>query len=125
MIAQHNLRYHLASTALRGPITFADLTPEALRDPAIGRVIHKVHLRVDPHNKNDFAPVRVSVTLLNGSTVSYTQEDIPGSAAAPLHTAQLADKAEQCSVAAGIPIEPLLARVTQLGALGNIDAFWS
>lgn len=125
MIAQHNLRYHLASTALRGPITFADLTPEALRDPAIGRVIHKVHLRVDPHNKNDFAPVRVSVTLLNGSTVSYTQEDIPGSAAAPLHTAQLADKAEQCSVAAGIPIEPLLARVKQLGALGNIDAFWS
>ncbi|MBD1586609.1 MmgE/PrpD family protein [Pseudomonas typographi] len=124
MLAQHNLRYHLASTFLRGPITFEHLQPQALHDPDIIALLHKVHLRVDPHNDNDFAPATVSLTLLDGQTLRYTQQDVPGSSHAPLSTVELAIKAEQCSTAAGIGAGALLAKVSAFERLASLEAFW-
>lgn len=123
MLAQHNLRYHLASVFLRGPITFEHLQVPALQDPAIARMVSKVHLRVDPHNDQDFAPATVSVTRRDGHTLRSTQQQVPGSNAAPLAQAELASKAEQCSRAGGIAAGALLARVAVLEHL-PLAEFW-
>ena len=102
MIAQFNLRYHLATALLRGPVTLADLRPQALNDGEIARVLRKVHLRVDPHNNNDFAPVSVSFTLRDGRILDYVQQHLPGGIRQPMTRAELAFKATQCGQVANI-----------------------
>jgi 2-methylcitrate dehydratase PrpD len=114
MLAQFNLRYHLASVLLRGPITFADLRPQALKDAAVARVLRKVHLRVDPNNNNDFAPVAVSFTLRDGRVLDYVQQHPPGSRQQPMTSAALAFKAQQCGDAANIDGVALLDSMAQL-----------
>lgn len=102
MLAQFNLRYHLASVMLRGPITFADLRPPAMKDAAVARVLGKVHLRVDPNNNKDFAPVSVSLTLRDGRVLTHVQQALPGSRQQPMTQAELTFKAAQCGEVANI-----------------------
>lgn len=115
MLAQFNLRYHLASAILRGPITLAHLRPAALADAQVARVMRKVHLRVDPRNKSDFAPVTVSFTLRDGSVLDYVQPHVPGSRQQPMSTSAWALKAEQCGVEGGIDGAALV------GLVGDLD----
>lgn len=114
MLAQFNLRYHLASALLRGPITFADLRPEALKDAAVARVLSKVHLRVDPNNNHDFAPVAVSFTLRDGRVLDYLQQHLPGSRQQPMTHAEFEFKAAQCGYAANIDGVALFRSIMQL-----------
>lgn len=111
MLAQFNLRYHLATAVLRGPVTFAHLQPEALQDADIARVLRKVHLRVDPRNPHDFAPVTVAFTLRDGRVLEALQAHLPGSRQQPMSAAEFAAKAASCGAQAGIDGLALLERL--------------
>lgn len=120
MLAQFNLRYHLASAILRGPTTLAHLRPAALADAQVARVMRKVHLRVDPRNKSDFAPVTVSFTLRDGSMLDYVQEQVPGSRQQPISSAAWALKAKQCGVEGGIDGAALVRLLDGLAAQPSV-----
>ena len=111
MLAQFNLRYHLASVVLRGPMTFEHLRPEALRDVEIARVLRKVHLRVDPRNTQDFAPVTVAFTLRDGRVLQMLQAHLPGSREQPLSAVEFARRATSCGVQGSIDSQALLQRL--------------
>ncbi|MFF7710890.1 MmgE/PrpD family protein [Pseudomonas sp. NPDC007930] len=119
MLAQFNLRYHLASVLLRGPLTFEHLQPAALQAPAIATVLRKVHLRVDPRNSHDFAPATVAITLRDGRVLEATQPVLPGSRGQPMGRAACAAKAAQCGALAGVDGHALWARLAALAEAGD------
>ncbi|MBD1599480.1 MmgE/PrpD family protein [Pseudomonas typographi] len=114
MLGQFNLRYHLASALLRGPMALAHLTSDALMDAEVARVVGKVHLRVDPRNRSDLAPVTLSVTRRDGSTIEYVQQHPPGSRQQPMSATALALKAHQCGLRGGFDGRELLTKVSEL-----------
>ncbi|WP_296262556.1 MULTISPECIES: MmgE/PrpD family protein [unclassified Pseudomonas] len=119
VVAQFNLRYHLASVLLRGPVTLAALSPEAIREEALQALVSRIHLVVDPGNPNELAPTSVSLTLSDGRTLERTCDAMPGSAQAPMTHRQWQEKLGACAAQARPSLPP--ARLTHL--LRALDAF--
>lgn len=128
VIAQFNLRYQLASTLLRGPMSLRDLSPEAVIDPVIGQYMHAIDLQVDLDNPHELAPASVTVQLKDGRLLNHACHDLPGSPAAPLTDQQWQAKARECAVAGGVTDEAfsrLLSKLTCLTELPRLDCVWS
>ncbi|MEQ7918587.1 MmgE/PrpD family protein [Xanthomonas sp. WHRI 1810A] len=119
VVAQFNLRYHLASALLRGPISLTALTPEAVLDDAVLAIVPRVRLIVDPANTHELAPASIAVTLSDGRTLQRTCDVMPGSARAPMPPQQWQDKLNACAAHAKPSLEPS----TLVNLQSAIDAF--
>ncbi|MFF7709051.1 MmgE/PrpD family protein [Pseudomonas sp. NPDC007930] len=123
-IGQRNLRYQLAVTFLRGSFSLADLAPSAVVDTEVAAMVRKVHLRVDPTNTGDYAPVTLSLLLADGSEQRYTQQAPPGSPALPLTLRQKQEKAQQCAEFGAIDLNGLQRKLASLPEQANLQGFW-
>jgi 2-methylcitrate dehydratase PrpD len=117
VVAQFNLRYHLASVLLRGPITLRDLQPSQLVDEQVLAMLPRIRLSVDADNQHELAPASIQLTLSNGQRLDHTCAVLPGSPQLPLSPAQWADKAQECAAVA----QPALAPVTLTRFLPALD----
>lgn len=127
VLGQFNLRYHLASTLVRGPMTLAHLSTEALTDPALMPVIARTQLTIDTQNIHELAPATVVLTLNDGRVFKHTCTALPGSSARPLSAAAWQDKAHACLKAAGQRFtQPSLAQsLATWHAARVIEPLWS
>lgn len=129
VVAQFNLRYHLASVLLRGPISLAALAPAALGDDAVRSLVSRIHLVVDPDNPNELAPASIALTLSDGRTLARTCAVLPGSAQAPMPEQQWQDKLHACAAHAQPALsEPRLADLLRaldvLPTLPGLQSVW-
>ena len=130
VIAQFNLRYHLASVLLRGPIRLEHLEPEALLDPRIQALVAKIHLKVDPDNHNELAPARVCVGLTGGQRHEALCTALPGSPQMPVSAQERLAKARACAafakpVLSDERLARLLTAIDRFEELPTLDALWS
>jgi 2-methylcitrate dehydratase PrpD len=127
VVAQFNLRYHLASTLLRGPLTLEHLHEQALRDPAISDLLPRIQLTVDEHNANELAPATVRLTLLDGRHFEQTCTALPGSASRPLSASAWQDKAQACLQAgeAQVDANQFSKALACFGEAGVIQPVWN
>lgn len=119
VVAQFNLRYHLASVLLRGPITLAALAPDAVRDPVVANLVRRIHLVVNPENQNELAPAEVSLRLRDGRTIDATCHALPGSPQAPLPRLQWQEKLKGCAEYA----HPAVSKGLLRHLLSAVEAF--
>ncbi|MCO8167511.1 MmgE/PrpD family protein [Pseudomonas sp. 21LCFQ02] len=128
VIAQFNLRYQLASTLVRGPMSLPHLSPEAVLDPVIGNCLPVIHLQVDLDNIHELSPASVTVQLKDGRLLNHACNDLPGSPTAPLTHEQWQAKALECAAAGGASDEAfsgVLSRLERLTELPRLDCVWS
>ncbi|KPC48402.1 Uncharacterized protein AC509_0090 [Pseudomonas amygdali pv. morsprunorum] len=128
VIAQFNLRYQLASTLLRGPVSLRDLTPEAVLDPSIHRCLQSIHLQLDLENTQELAPANVAVQLNDGRFLTRDCYELPGSPAAPLTLEQWQEKVRGCTAASGLSdtvLPGVLSKLQRLTELPSLDRIWS
>lgn len=129
VVAQFNLRYHLASVLLRGPVSLAALAPDAVREAAVGAMISRIHFIVDTGNQNELAPASVSLTLSNGQTFQQTCHTMPGSPQTPLEGPQWLAKLSACAAYADPPLieqklHRLLSTLDRLPELASLQLVW-
>lgn len=120
VVAQFNLRYHLASVLSRGPISLRDLQPDRLLDAQIQAMIPRIHLQVDAGNPHELAPAGIKLTLNTGQAYERVCSVLPGSPQSPLLAEEWLGKARECAALAEPGIDQ--ARLSQLlGALERLD----
>jgi 2-methylcitrate dehydratase PrpD len=119
VVAQFNLRYHLALILLRGSITLAALAPDAVRDPAVGDLVRRIHLVVDSENPNELAPASISLRLKDGRSFDATCHALPGSPEAPLSRLQWQEKLKAC----GEYAQPAVSNRVLRHLLSALDGF--
>lgn len=130
VVAQFNLRYHLASVLVRGPLTLRDLQPDALQDKVIQALIPRIVLKVDPDNRHELAPASIQVTLANAHTYEQTCAVLPGSPQSPLRPEQWAAKAWECAMVAEPAIGAarlacLLDALERFDELPTLESLWN
>lgn len=128
--AQFNLRYHLATAFLNGPLTPEHIRPRALADTAVIKLIPLIQLNINPDNHHELSPASVTVVLKDGHRFHETCEYLPGSPDMPLSEQQLQEKARSCAALAFPAIdnqrlEKIIAAINQLPESGNIGNVWS
>ncbi|AVE03804.1 MmgE/PrpD family protein [Pseudomonas palleroniana] len=130
VVAQFNLRYHLASVLLRGPITLRDLQASQLQDDQVLALLPKIRLLIHTDNPHELAPARITVTLSDGRVFDHVCEALPGSPQSPLTAAQWAGKARECADVAGPALAParlpgFLRALDSLPELPTLAEIWS
>ncbi len=130
VVAQFNLRYHLASVLLRGPISLNDLQPDRLLDDQIKAMIPRIHLQIDVENRHELAPASIRVTLKTGQVYEQICRALPGSPESPLSAEQWRAKARACAALAEPSIEQarlarFIASLERLEDLPTIETLWS
>jgi 2-methylcitrate dehydratase PrpD len=120
VVAQFNLRYHLACVLLRGPMTLRDLQPDRLLDARIQTIIPHIRLQIDTDNPHELAPAGIKLVLNTGHAYERVCGVLPGSPQSPLLPEQWLDKTRECAAFAMPVINQ--ARLTQfLAALERLD----
>lgn len=130
VVAQFNLRYHLASVLLRGPVSLRDLRPEQLLDARIQAIIPRIRLQIDVDNHHELAPASITLTLKTGQVFEQVCDALPGAPQAPLTAGQWSAKARECAAIAEPVIDqsrltPLLAMLEQFAEIPTLDTLWS
>ncbi|GAA4322461.1 MmgE/PrpD family protein [Pigmentiphaga soli] len=121
--AQFSVQYSVAAALMRGRFGVADIEPQAVLDPAVGRFARAIGVRVDPAWGNRRAAT-VALRASDGSRRERHVEHIPGSPESPLDDADLAAKALDCLQAGARPLAPaqarkLMERVARLDELAD------
>lgn len=129
VIAQFNLRYHLASAFLRGPVTLEHIQPEALEEEAVKAWVARVRVVIDTNNQHELAPATVRVVLKDGKTLSSTCHYLPGSPEMPPSYEDRLAKARACAAYARPALdehhlEQLLQQTDRLPDLTQLDQVW-
>lgn len=125
VVAQFNLRYHLASVLLRGSVMLVALAPDAVRDPAVADLVRRICLVVDSDNQNELAPATISLRFKDGRAFEATCHALPGSPQSPLPKLQWQAKLEACAGYAHPAVSSaLLGHLTSaIGAFSEIADF--
>lgn len=128
VLAQFNLRYHLACALLRGDVSLRDLAPTAVHDPAIAALIPRIRLQVDAGNLHELAPATVCLILRDGRRLTATCQAMPGSPKAPLSEARWQAKLADCVSAANPDaaqaLPAVLAKVAGFCQLNVLHSIW-
>lgn len=129
VVAQFNLRYHLASVLLRGPINLEALASDAVQGPDVAALVQRIHLEVDPASANELAPASVSVRLEDGRNLSATCHALPGSPQAPLSTLHWQEKISGCTSYARptlstAKVSRLLSAIDVLHEVTDLKSLW-
>ncbi|MFZ4214501.1 MmgE/PrpD family protein [Pantoea endophytica] len=129
VIAQFNLRYHLATALLNGPLTLEHIKPEALLDASVQSLVGLIRLHIDHDNHNELAPAGVTVVFKDGRQLHESCENIPGSPQLPLSKTQLRSKVEACAAQARPVIdesrlEKITNAINNLTVLNRLEEVW-
>ena len=91
--AQFSTHYTIAASLVKGRFTLAELTDEAIADPAVLALCDKVRYEVDPDSAFPrYYSGEVVVELKDGRTVRHREAQNRGSDARPLSAAEIIDK---------------------------------
>lgn len=127
VIAQFNLKYHLASALVYGPLTLNHTLPGAINDPNVLALISRVYVHIDSANPHELAPASVLIKFNNGQTLSHTCQYLPGSPDMPLSDDTWRAKAEACAERADMSTEHLnrlISRIQQFPELLTLEQVW-
>lgn len=127
--AQFSVQYAIATALHRRRFGLDDLTPEAVKDHAVGRLARLVHVRVDESNSGVMVPVTVTITTRDGRRLAHTVSALPGTPEQPLSKAQLLEKFQACVTAGPHPLtaskaEALAERVLNIEDVANMRSFF-
>ena len=117
--AQFNIRYSIACALMRRQFGLAELDPLVVRDAAIGRLVQKGKVSVDPNNTGKRGPMVLRIRTCAGAELQTRIEHVPGSAETPMSDEEITLKARQCFALGVRPLSPaqcrtILDRVLQL-----------
>lgn len=130
VVAQFNLRYHLASVLVRGPISLCDLQPDRLLDAQIQAIIPRIHLQIDVDNPHELALAGIKLTLNTGQAYERVCSVLPGSPQSPMAPEQWLSKARECA-ALTVPVMDqarmtrILAALERLDELPTLELLWN
>lgn len=103
--AQFSIPYTVAAALVHRKVTLEEFSLAAINDPrvrdAAARVSVEVNRSVAP---NDFVPVEVDITTVNGSRIAQTIEVLKGHPKRALDEAELLEKFAQCASSGPHPI---------------------
>lgn len=127
--AQFSIRYSIACVLVRRQLGLAEIQEQAARDPAIGRHIGKIAVRVDPALKGERGPVVVRMTTRTHGDISCRVKDVPGSPEAPLSPAEVDEKFRECFRLGVRPLDDrqigmLSERVRQVEDIAEMSRFF-
>jgi len=125
--AQFSVPYTVAAAIVRGDVSLATFTAEAMHDPEILSMAQKVTPRVDEQierrGSRGMAPEIVEIRTRDGRTHQRCVEHVRGSPRAPMTTEELQEKFRRCIVYAAKPIpeEATEELCTIIGRLESLD----
>lgn len=99
-----SLHYCVASALCRGHVGLDDVTPEAIGDPTVRRLLSRVSAATDSHYEARYPaewPSRTHLTLANGRTLSAAVDHPKGDPENPLSAEELTDKFRHLASHAG------------------------
>lgn len=129
--AQGSIQFLVAVAITRGNYTVADVSPQALNDPGIQRLMAKISLTPDPdldsqrQREPSSWPAVVEVRMMDGSSHVERLDSPPGSAANPATPKQLSDKFQSLAtrVLPDSQAQELWDRVGHLEAEDDLSGF--
>jgi 2-methylcitrate dehydratase PrpD len=112
-----SMQYCLAAALLDQRVGLLSFSDEKVRRPAAQGLFERVTMRLHPDaqrhsTSGEELPVKIAVTLQDGSTVSTTVQHATGHPANPLSTIALQDKFEDCAY--GVLERPDIRQVIEL-----------
>ncbi len=93
--AQFSVQYSVAAVLARGNFKLADITPERVCDPEIGRLARSVTVEIDNRSDGMLTPASVRITA-GDRVLEETIRAVPGSADAPLSDDEVMAKFRDC-----------------------------
>ncbi|NTF96082.1 MmgE/PrpD family protein [Rhizobium rhizogenes] len=96
VFAQFNLRYAIASMALRNRIGLAELSNQSVTETAMIEFMKRITITVDPQSSGELAPASVIVTCTNNEVFRTTCNTMPGTPEAPIDAHALRLKHSEC-----------------------------
>lgn len=130
--AQFSVPYTVAAAIVRGDVSLATFTAEAMNDPEILSMAQKVTPRVDEQierrGARGMAPEIVEIRTRGGVTHQRCVEHVRGSPMAPMTTEELQEKFRRCIAHAAKPIPDeaadelctIIGRLESLEDIGDI-----
>lgn len=123
--AQFSLPYCVAAAIVKGKVSIAEYTDEAIKNPKIIGLARKVETIVDPELDKMFpgqAPAIVEITTKSGEEYSYRVNNSKGTPADPLTEEELKDKFKTCAqqIFEETRVEKLISAIMKLEELKNI-----
>ncbi len=103
--AQFSVEYAVAVALSRRRFTIADIEPEAVRDPAIGRLVQRIDIAVDESWPDPLVPADVTVRLRSGREVRRRVDTFPGGPQLAMTDAELDAKARDCFAGGAVPLD--------------------
>jgi len=125
--AQFSVPYTVAAAIVRGDVSLATFTAEAMNDPEILSMAQKVTPRVDEQierrGSRGMAPEIVKIRTRDGRTHQRCVEHVRGSPRAPMTTEELQEKFRRCITYAAKPVsdEATEELFTLIGRLESLD----
>jgi 2-methylcitrate dehydratase PrpD len=123
--AKFSMPYLVARALVDGRVTPESFTDEAIRQPDVIDLAHKVEMRADPSLESDTSgrrPAVLAVQLRDGSRLERRVDSPKGSAESPLTQAELEDKFIACAgrVLDSQRVDRALTMFNRLEALGEV-----
>ncbi len=97
--AQFSIQYALAAIALFRRLGIAELGEDAVLDPKIRALAHRVKVTIDPANTHNLAPATVRLRLRDGRVLAHTTLAMPGDMSSPLSDVDVETKLRACAAA--------------------------
>ncbi|NTI46159.1 MmgE/PrpD family protein [Agrobacterium rhizogenes] len=96
VFAQFNLRYALASMALRNRIGLNELSNQSVTETAVIEFMKRITIAIDPQSSGELAPASVTLTRTNAKVLRAASFFMPGTPEAPLTEETLRQKHQEC-----------------------------
>lgn len=111
--AQFSIQYSIAAVLLFGRLGVTEIRDAAILDPRVNDFVMRIVVKVDPENRNNYAPVRLKVIKQNGSVIEREVTSYRGNSDMPLLDADIKEKLALCIGASGVAV-----------SAARIDAFF-
>jgi 2-methylcitrate dehydratase PrpD len=121
--AKFSLYYNVACALVRGHVTLADFTPEAIADPLVRELCTRVRAVVEPRFTQIIPPGDVTVRLKDGRELHHEVPYPKGTPENPVSFAECADKLRACLPFAARPLDRanVETAITAIAALETLE----
>jgi len=106
--AQFSIYYTVASALVRGSVFIGDFNDQAIRDPKVLEVAHRVKAFVDPKLEKEFStgisPTTVAMRLKNGTILETRIDQVKGHPQKSVSLEEIFQKYKQCAIYAANPL---------------------
>lgn len=94
--AQFSIQYSIAAVLLFGRLSVIEIQDTAILDPRVNDIVTRVVVKVDPGNRNNYAPVRLKIIRKHGSVIEREITSFRGNSDMALSNADLKEKLALC-----------------------------